>query len=307
MTNNGKKVPVAFERKGLLVPLDRIVPRKAVKASATKTPRYQRIAASMRKLGLIEPLFVFPERGRTGNYILLDGHFRWQDLKNQGVKEAFCLVAKDDEAFTYNYHVCAMTPLQEHFMIKRAIDRGVSEAQIAETLNVDIKAICKKRDLTKGVCKEAVEMLKNRMMSANVFPELRRVQPMRQIEIAELMKASQNYTLTYLKCLIESTPPEQMAGTPGKNGHPRLSGADLARIRREMDSISGDMRRLEETHGQNVLHLVLVIAYLKRLLSNANVVKFLSRQRADLLAQLQEVTELVSLNSTPPAVPSAAE
>jgi len=305
MTPKTKKVPVAFERKGIVLPLERIIPRKTIKPSTMKTPRYQRIAASMRKLGLIEPLFVFPEQGRTGNYILLDGHFRWQDLKDQGAKAAFCLIAKDDEAFTYNYHVCAMTPLQEHFMIKRAIDKGVSEEQIAETLNVDVKSIYKKRDLTKGVCREAVEMLKDRMMSPNVFAELRRVQPMRQIEIAELMKASHTYTLNYVKCLIESTPAEQFNGDANRNGHPRLTPGDIARMRREMESISGDMRRLEETHGQNVLHLVIAIGYVKRLLSNANCVKFLSRRYGELLVQLQELTELVSLSGAVPSEPVA--
>jgi len=305
MASKAKKVPVAFEKKGITLPLDRVIPRKTIKSSATKTPRYQRIAASMRKLGLIEPLFVFPEPGRTGNYILLDGHFRWQELKDLGEAEAFCLVAKDDEAFTYNYHVCAMTPLQEHLMIKRAIEKGVSEEQIAETLNVDVKSICKKRDLTKGVCREAIELLKDRMMSPNVFGELRRVEPMRQIEIAELMKASHTYTLTYVKCLVESTVVDQRANDKNRNGHARLSSADIARIRREMDSISGDMRRLEETHGQNVLHLVIVIGYVKRVLSNANCLKFLSRKYGEMLIQLQEVTELASLNGTaPPDAPA---
>lgn len=296
MKKKSKKVPIAFEKEGLLLPLERIIPRKTLKPSATKTPRYCRIVASMKTLGLVEPLFVYPENGRTGNYILLDGHFRWQDLKDRGIPEAFCLVATDDEAFTYNFHLCLMTPLQEHIMIKRAIDKGVSEQKIAETLDIDVKKVRQKRDLTKGVCREAVELLKDRMMSPKVFTELRRVQPMRQIEIAELMAAANNFTLNYVKCLVAGTAPDQRADQNESSGEGLLRPSEVAKIRREMESITGDVRRLEETHGQNVLNLVITIGYLKKLLSNAKVVKYLLRRHSDLLAQLQEIAELASLD-----------
>ena len=60
------------------------------------TPKYQTIVASIREVGVIEPLAVHPE---TDSYILLDGHLRLEALKELGAVEAVCLVATEDEGF----------------------------------------------------------------------------------------------------------------------------------------------------------------------------------------------------------------
>ena len=45
------------------------------------------------------------------------------------------VVAADDEAFTYNKRVNRLAPIQEHYMIVRAIERGVSMQKLARALN----------------------------------------------------------------------------------------------------------------------------------------------------------------------------
>jgi ParB-like chromosome segregation protein Spo0J len=57
----------------------------------------------LKHVGVIEPLVVYP-RG-PGDYLLLDGHVRLEILKSIGMKEVKCLLATDDEAYTYNRHV----------------------------------------------------------------------------------------------------------------------------------------------------------------------------------------------------------
>lgn len=131
-----KHVRMAFEKEGVVLPLDNILPRKQLKEGTKLTPRYQRIVASIKVVGIVEPLLVFPQDKRKGEYILLDGHRRLEALKDLGESETFCLIATDDEAFTYNHYVCLMTAIQEHFMISRAIASGVSKEKIAEMLCV---------------------------------------------------------------------------------------------------------------------------------------------------------------------------
>jgi hypothetical protein len=75
-----------------------------------------------------------------------------------GTSEAPCLIADDDEAFTYNKRVNRLATIQEHYMIVKAIERGVSEEKLARALNVDIKRIKTKRTLLDGVCPEVAEM-----------------------------------------------------------------------------------------------------------------------------------------------------
>ena len=158
---------------------------------ARATEKYKRIVASIQEVGIIEPLVVYPHAGSSGQYILLDGIVRLDILNELGEESVECIVALDDEAYTYNHKVSQLSAIQEHFMIMEAIRRGASEDRIAKALNVDVASIRRKRDLLEGICPEAVALLKERRGCAGTFRELKKVKPMRQIEIAELMVAAQ--------------------------------------------------------------------------------------------------------------------
>ena len=125
-----------------------------------------------------------------------------------GHTDVDCLVAHDDEAFTCNHKVNHLSPIQEHFMIIKAITNGVSEKRIAEALNVNIASIRKKRDLLQGICSEAGELLKSYPARSETIREMRRVKPIRQIEMAEMMKSFNNFTSGYAKCLVAATSDE---------------------------------------------------------------------------------------------------
>jgi ParB-like chromosome segregation protein Spo0J len=82
--------------------------------------------------------------------MLVDGHLRHAALSDLGDSEAPCLIAGDDEAFTYNKRGNRLATIQEHYMIVKAIERGVSEEKLAKALNVDIKRIKTKRTVSMG-------------------------------------------------------------------------------------------------------------------------------------------------------------
>lgn len=95
--------------------------------SRVRTPwsfKYKRIAQSVAKVGIIEPLVVVRSPG-GGPYMLLDGHVRHAILRDLGERETRCLLASDDEAFTYNKRVNRLATIQEHYMIVWALERGV--------------------------------------------------------------------------------------------------------------------------------------------------------------------------------------
>jgi hypothetical protein len=75
---------------------------------------------------------------------LLDGHVRLEVLRQIGETHARCLVATDDETYTYNRRVNRMATIQEHNMILKAIRHGVSEERIAKVLKVDVAIIRQK-------------------------------------------------------------------------------------------------------------------------------------------------------------------
>ena len=66
---------------------------------------------------------------------------------------------------------------------------------------MDVGSIRQKRELLDGICPEAVEILREQRATGDALRELRKVRPMRQIEIAELMCAAGNFTVGYAKWL----------------------------------------------------------------------------------------------------------
>jgi hypothetical protein len=284
-------VTLACEANIIVVPLANILPVKTIARETKKSVKYNCIAASVRELGIIEPLVIHPDSGNPGSYILLDGHIRLEILKDSGQAAVECLVATDDEAFTYNHKVNRLSAIQEHFMIIKAIDNGVPEERIAKTLNVDVGSIRRKRDMLDGICSEAVELLRDKRATVGALREMKKVRPMRQIEMAELMNASQNFSVAYAKCLYAATPADQLVEAEKAKEVNGLSAEEMGRMEREMESLSQDFKLIEDTHGRNVLNLVLVASYLKKLLDNARVVRYLSQSYQEILTEFQKVAD----------------
>ncbi|WP_437191589.1 plasmid partitioning protein RepB C-terminal domain-containing protein [Planctomicrobium sp. SH527] len=284
-------VRMACEAALIAIPLDRILPTRKIDPSTKKTTKYRCIESSIKELGLIEPLVVHPKTKGASQYLLLDGHVRHQILVDLGISGAKCLIATDDEAFTYNHKVNRLTAIQEHFMILRAIQNGVSEARIARTLNVDISKIRQKRDLLEGVCAEAVELLRDKHATAGALRELRKVKPMRQIEIAELMCAIHNFTVGYAKCLVISTEEDQMVDPTTPKEIRGLSAEDISRMEHETEILARDFKVIEQDHGKNMVSLVVLSGYLKRLFDNSRVSKFLHQRHPEVAVELQKIME----------------
>ena len=121
------KVNAAFESHIEVVPISALLPLKNVTPAVEASAKYQQIATSMAAVGIIEPLVVARSKDHSGRYLLLDGHLRHAILLDSAATDVRCLIAKDDEAFTYNKRINRLATIQEHLMIVRAIDRGVSE------------------------------------------------------------------------------------------------------------------------------------------------------------------------------------
>ena len=96
-----KQVNAGFDLGGIMVALENILPLRTVPTDPKKFVTLNRVLCSMKEVGLLEPLSVHPARGAKGKYTLLDGHLRLEAAKRLGWKEIGCLIAVDDEAYTY--------------------------------------------------------------------------------------------------------------------------------------------------------------------------------------------------------------
>lgn len=133
-------VPIAFSLVPVELSISSILPSKQFEArKLSNSSKFDKIESSIKVVGIIEPLIVFP--AGDGKYILLDGHLRLEACKSLGIDTVTCLESTDDESFTYNRRVNRLATIQEHLMIKRAIERGVSEQRIAQALSMHIGLI----------------------------------------------------------------------------------------------------------------------------------------------------------------------
>ncbi|HVW30400.1 MAG TPA: plasmid partitioning protein RepB C-terminal domain-containing protein [Polyangiaceae bacterium] len=290
-----KRVETAFLLEPVTLKLEKISPTRKLSDGIKQTPRYQTVAASIKEVGIIEPPIVYPEKGSRGMYLMLDGHVRLEVLRELGHKEVLCLVSKDDENCTYNHKVSRIAPIQEDRMIRKAIAAGVPEARIAKALNLSENTIRRTRTRLNGICAEAIELLKDKPVADAALNVMKKVKAYRQIEMAELMIAANRYSGPYANALVINTPKELFVNPESKQKLPRA--ADLAKMEHEMQSLERDFVVLNESYGRNVMELTLARGYVKKLLDNAKVVKFLAQRKPDLLGSLQQVVEASSLEA----------
>jgi ParB-like chromosome segregation protein Spo0J len=93
-----RTVATAFSDSTVRVALGDLNPLRPVTDAVRRTRKYSQIIASVREIGMVEPLMIAPERKTIGKYLVLDGHLRLEVLKELGEEDALCLVAADDEA-----------------------------------------------------------------------------------------------------------------------------------------------------------------------------------------------------------------
>lgn len=287
---------IGFESSLAVLPVSALLPLKTVPDAIKQTSKYKQIAKSVAEIGIIEPLVVARSQDQPGRYLLLDGHMRYAALIDTPAAEVQCLIASDDEAYTYNKRINRLATVQEHFMIVRAIERGVSEDKLAKALNLDVKAIKRRRTLLVGICPEVVELLKDKSVNPNTFEVLRKMKPMRQIDAAELMSTAGNYTASYAKALLAATrqndliqadQPKQIAG---------MTTEQMARMEREMEKLQKDLKTVESRYGEDVLQLVIASGYLSKLVRNSGIKRFLTQHHAEILAEFNSIIATTSLD-----------
>jgi len=289
------KSPLGFVPEPLSLPLSLILPSRKMPDGLFTSRKFKQIIASIEAVGLIEPLSVGkPDRDRQ--YILLDGHSRLTALKELGFEKAPCLVALDDESYTYNNRINRLSSIQEHVMIRRAVDRGVKPERLARALAVDISQILKKLNLLDGICPEAAELLRDQVFSANLGAVLRKLKPTRQVECVELMVSANNLTVAYAQALFAATPSNMIVGETKSRKMAGVSADQMAKMEREMGNLQEQFKLAEQSYGQDVLNLVLAKGYLAKLMANDAILRHLTKHHPDVLNEFDAIASMAVLD-----------
>ncbi len=288
-------VKLAFERETVTLPLERILPTRSLSDSIKAGSTYKIVEASLAVVGMVEPLVVF--RQSDGTYILLEGHSRLSALLEAGQKSAECLVSTDDEKLTHKRRVDHLAPIQANRMIVRALDEGVPDERLAQALNRPVAAIRLSRKMLKDICAEALELLKDKPIQEGALRLFKHVKPLRQIEMAEMMNRMASYGKEYAAAIVSRTKEDLLTEPDNAKRPARPKPEDLARMEVELQALERDILLIDDSHGRNVVNLTIVRGYVKRLLENAKVVKYLTARHGDLLTEFQRIQEAASLEA----------
>ena len=120
---------------------------------------------------------------------------------------------------------------------------------------------------------------------------------MRQIEVAELLVATGNFSVPYVKALFAATQSDMLVDCDKHKTVQGLTPEQVLRMEKEMEILQRDLRSVEESHGTQVLNLVLARGYLLKLFGNPRVSRYLEQHYAEIFDQLRIMSDSSSLES----------
>jgi hypothetical protein len=289
-----KTITQAFGSEFVVVQISSILPVKAIEKTTKSSHKYRQIAASIREIGLVEPPVVIQDEKDPGRYLLLDGHLRIEVLRDLGESEVECMLSTDDEAFTYNKRISRLSPVQEQRMIAKAIERNVPRDKIARALDINVRGISRRVQLLDGICQEAIGLLKDKMCAMAVFDVLRKMNPIRQIEAAELLINANNFSVSYASAILAGTPQAQLVTPQTPKRLKGMTAEAISRMERELSRLQEAISSIQDSYGQDHLHLTVVKGYLRKLISNDRVARYLEQYQPDLFSEFQKIAEMTN-------------
>lgn len=271
---------------GLDIPIVKLVPRNERKVSKKYN---KRIEASLRAVGLIEPLIVYPQ---GDNYEILDGCLRYRILLEMGVETVPCLLGSEREAFTGNRMVNQLSASQEMRMLRKSLEE-LDEKTIASALGMVGIGHRLNLGLLKKLEPAVVKAFEAGKMNLQCAKELTHVKPERQSEILKLMESCNDYSVTFARGLVLKTPVAKRvkangARTPWTRAEDKKN--DLLKKLKEAEQQQDFYSGLYRQYTTNLLKLVI---YVRSLLASEPVREYLRERHPQQLEIFEQI-----INST---------
>ena len=274
-----RKLSLAFQTLFVRIPLLRIDNPRPLSWHERTDKKYRQIEASVQAIGLVEPLVVIKEV--AGRFRLLDGRKRLHALQKLGARATHCLIATEDDCYTYNRRTNYLSPIAEHQMIAKALQTN-SEETISKALGVSVRTILWKRDLLTGISQEVVDLLVSRRVPARAFATLRTLDHDHQMLVARMMLASNQTSNRFVRALAAAS-----AELPRKPSSARVRPQTT--LKETVDTLLGGLDELQLAFGREQLELNIWRYYLKRVLNSRTVCQFLGNKHAKALKTLRAV------------------
>jgi ParB-like chromosome segregation protein Spo0J len=267
---------------GLDLPVMRLRPLRERKVTKRE---YDRIVASIKAVGLIEPLVVYPE---GDDYVILDGVQCYRALVDLGVEVVPCIVGKQREAFTGNRMVNRVSPVQEHRMIEKSLGE-VDEAAIAAALGISGLSHRLKKSLLKQLHPEVAAAFDAGKISRACAREFTHVKPPRQKEILQAMEGYKDYSTTFARTLVVKTPPQQRESRGRKSNPWDKTTQKKNDLLKKLADAEQKHDFYSQLYKQYTVDLLRLAIYARTLLTNARLREYLNAHHPEIVARFEAI------------------
>jgi len=270
------------ESQGMDIPIIKLRPLR--ERNVTKR-EYQRILASIKATGLIEPLVVYPD---DDGYVILDGVQRYRALLEMGVELVPCVLGKQREAFTGNRMVNRVSPVQENRMIEKSLQE-LDEQTIAEALGLGGISHRLRKTLLKQLHADVAAAFDQGKITRTCAKELTHVKPPRQKEILTAMEGYKDYSIAFARALILKTPPAQREARGRKRGPWDKSAQRKSELLKKLSEAEQKHDFYSRLYKQYTVDLLRLAIYARSLLTNNRVRAYLDEHHPEIVARFEGV------------------
>jgi len=282
-------IRTGFEPTVLRLGLSSLIPRHPLPERLKRTRKFRQISASIREVGLIEPMVVSRIAGDSTRFLIIDGHLRWLALRELNTPDAMCLVSHSAEAVTYDSRSAVLAPIQERMLIQRAVQDGVRPERLARALLLEPEQQRRHQADLDRLDPAAAALFRGHRLSADIVDILLEMAPRRQREAALLMLAAANVSASYARVLHAETRSVDLVDPSMPK---QIFGLDESALR-QMESAAAGINRafvaIQSDFSTNTLDLMQVRAFCEQILGLPAMRSHLASHHPAALASVEQI------------------
>lgn len=268
---------------GVDVPIENLVP---LHERSAHEGGYKKILASVRAIGLIEPLQVYPEGEK---YVILDGTLRYRACLELKIPVVPCMIRPTKEAYTYNRMVNHLSPFEGSRMIRQSqgtLDPGT----IAKTLGL---ASIKHRmieNLRAKLHPDIIQAFERRSVPLRFSArELAFVKPEYQEVILRELEKTGEFSPAFIRALVLRAP-EPMRVLTGKRKNPWNRGVEHKKeLAAKLEQVDRQHDFYTKLYRDYVTDLLKLCIYVRKLVNEKRIRAFIEARHPEILKQFEEI------------------
>lgn len=276
----------AMKVEGRDIPLGLLKPLNERKVDLRSNIGFRKIMASIRAVGLVEPLCVYQE---NGHYVILDGYLRYKACEMLEIETMPCLLYRDKQAYTYNRNVNRLSAFQEMRMLRKAVET-IPEPEVANAFGMKSIRYRLSPTLIKELHPDVVKAFKKERLTRAAAMELTFVKAERQAEILREMETIGDYSRAFCRSLVIRSTSDQM--NPDKKRDPRSWSEDSTRkqdLVANLDKVEKQYDFYRSLYRQYSTDLLKMVVYVRSIVTNPKASAHLAGKYPQVLERFKAI------------------